>query len=112
MKDGYLDFANSSMGAKLVNALGLPKPLPLERYKEGQPVVQGTVLIGGYGETPMLEALAGVLKSVGAQTMAHARLPQWVSVANKAGLTTGRWGSDGKPGEKVTSARAARVGLP
>jgi 3-oxoacyl-[acyl-carrier protein] reductase len=111
MKDGYLDFANSPMGAKLINALGLPKPLPLERYKAGQPVVQGTVLIGGSGETPMLEALAGVFKSIGAQTMAHAKLPQWVSVANKAGLTTGRWGTEGKPGEKVKALVFDATGL-
>ena len=39
MKDGYLDFANSPMGAKLVNALGLPKPMTLERYKAGQPAI-------------------------------------------------------------------------
>jgi 3-oxoacyl-[acyl-carrier protein] reductase len=101
MKDGYLDFANSAMGAKLVNALGLPKPLQLERYKEGQPVVKGSVLVGGFGEGAMLDALAATFKAIGAQTVAHAKLPQWVSVANKQGLTTGRWGTDGKPGEKV-----------
>jgi len=101
MKDGYLDFANSAMGAKLVNALGLPKPLPLERYKDGQPVVKGSVLVGGAGEGAMLSALATIFKKIGAQTVAHAKLPQWVSVANKAGLTTGRWGTDGKPGEKL-----------
>jgi 3-oxoacyl-[acyl-carrier protein] reductase len=101
MKDGYLDFANSAMGAKLVNALGLPKPLQLERYQEGQAVLNGSVLVGGSGEGPMLDALASAFKSIGAQTVAHAKLPQWVSVANKQGLTTGRWGTDGKPGEKV-----------
>ena len=101
MKDGYLDFANSAMGAKLVNALGLPKPLPLERYKDGQPVVKGSVLVGGAGEGAMLTALATIFKKINAQTVAHAKLPQWVAVANKQGLTTGRWGADGKPGEKV-----------
>ncbi|CAH0352888.1 3-oxoacyl-ACP reductase [Aquabacterium sp. CECT 9606] len=111
MKDGYLDFANSPMGAKLINALGLPKPLPLERYKEGQPVVQGTVLIGGAGETPMLDSLASFFKSISAQTLAHAKLPQWVAVANKVGLTTGRWGTDGKPGEKVKALVFDATGL-
>jgi 3-oxoacyl-[acyl-carrier protein] reductase len=101
MKDGYFDFANSAMGAKLVNALGLPKPLQLERFKEGQPVVKGSVLVGGFGEGAMLDALAATFKAIGAQTVAHAKLPQWVAVANKQGLTTGRWGTDGKPGEKV-----------
>ncbi len=74
MKDGYLDFANSNMGAKLVNALGLPKPMPLERHQPGQPVIKGSVLIGGGGEPQLLEALAGVFQRIGAQTLAHERL--------------------------------------
>lgn len=111
MKDGYLDFANSPMGAKLVNALGLPKPLPLERYKSGQPVVQGSVLIGGSADSQILEALATVMKSIGAQTVAHERVPQWIATANKAGLTTGRWGSTGQPGEKVKALVFDATGL-
>nr|WP_315193615.1 3-oxoacyl-ACP reductase [uncultured Aquabacterium sp.] len=111
MKDGYLDFANSNMGAKLVNALGLPKPMPLERHQPGQPVIKGSVLIGGGGEPQLLEALAGVFQRIGAQTLAHERLPQWVSVANKAGLTTGRWGSNGQPGEKVKALVFDATGL-
>lgn len=111
MKDGYIDFANSNVGAKLVNALGLPKPMPLERYQAGQPVVKGTVLVGGGGEPQLLEALAGVFQRIGVQTLAHERLPQWVAVANKAGLTTGRWGSNGQPGEKVKALVFDATGL-
>jgi 3-oxoacyl-[acyl-carrier protein] reductase len=101
MNDSYLDFANSALGAWLTNALGLPKPLVLERYTAGQPVIKGSVLLGGGGEPQLLQVLAATLKSMDAQTLAHARLPQWMSVANKAGLMTGRWGVDGQPGEKV-----------
>ena len=111
MKDGYIDFANSNVGAKLVNALGLPKPMPLERYQAGQPVGKGTVLVGGGGEPQMLEALAGVFQRIGVQTLAHERLPQWVAVANKAGLTTGRWGNNGQPGEKVKALVFDATGL-
>jgi 3-oxoacyl-[acyl-carrier protein] reductase len=111
MKDGYLDFANSPMGAKLVNALGLPKPLPLERYKAGDPVIKGSVLVGGSEGSQLLEALSVVFKSIGAQTVAHERLPQWMAVANKAGLTTGRWGSNGKAGEKVKALVFDATGL-
>ena len=101
MNDSYLDFANSALGAWLTNALGLPKPLVLERYTAGQAVISGTVLLGGGGEPQLLPALAAALKSMNAQTLAHARLPQWVSVANRAGLMTGRWGAAGQPGEKL-----------
>ena len=101
MTDSYLDFANSPVGARLANALGLPKPLKLERYKPGQPVIRGSVLLGGGDDPQMLEVLAPMFKAMGAQTVAHAQLPQWMPIANKAGLMTGRWGVDGKPGEKV-----------
>src|SRR5690606_15055158 len=111
MKDGYLDFANSSVGAKLVDALGLPKPLPLERYQAGQPVVQGTVLIGGNADSQILESLASVMASIGAQTVAHERVPQWIATANKAGLTTGRWGTAGQAGEKVKALVFDATGL-
>lgn len=101
MNDSYLDFANSALGAWLTNALGLPKPLVLERCTAGEAVIKGPVLLGGGGEPQLLEMLAAAFKSMGAQTLAHARLPQWMPVANKAGLMTGRWDVDGQPGEKV-----------
>ena len=101
MTDSYLNFANSPIGAMLTKALGLPKPMLLERFEEGQPPIKGAVLLGGGGEPQLLPALAGVLKSMEAQTLAHAQLPQWTPVANAAGLLTGRWGLEGEPGEKV-----------
>lgn len=101
MADSYLDFANSPLGAWLTGALGLPKPLVLERYRAGEPVVKGAVLVGGGGEPQLLQALAAALKSMDAQTLAHARLAQWMPLANKAGLMTGRWGVDSQPGERV-----------
>lgn len=111
MKDGYLDFANSALGARLVNALGLPKPMQLERYQAGQPVISGSILVGGGDEPQLLSALAGVFQRIGAQTLAHARLPQWVAVANQAGLTSGRWGTDAQPGEKVKALVFDATGL-
>ena len=47
----------------------------------------------------------------GAQTLAHERLPQWVSIGNQAGLTTGRWGGAGKGGEKVKALVFDATGL-
>jgi 3-oxoacyl-[acyl-carrier protein] reductase len=111
MTDSYLNFANSPLGAKLADSLGLPKPLPLERYTAGQPVVKGSVLLGGGGEPQLLEALAAAFKSMAVQSLAHAQLAQWMPVANKAGLMTGRWGVDGKPGEKVKALVFDATGL-
>ncbi|MBK9624949.1 MAG: 3-oxoacyl-ACP reductase [Rhodocyclaceae bacterium] len=101
MNDGYLNFANSAVGAKLADALGLPKPIVLDRYKEGQPVIKGSVLVGGGNDAKLLPVLAKIFKSIGAQTVAHRQLPQWLPLANGAGLMSGRWGVDDQPGEKV-----------
>ena len=111
MTDTYLNFANSPFGAKLAESLGLPKPLKLERYKPGQPVIKGTVLVGGGGQPQLLETLASFFQSIGAQTVAHSQLPQWTPLANKAGLMTGRWDADGKPGAKVKALVFDATGL-
>ena len=36
MSDRYIDFANSSIGHRLVGALGLPSPVRLERWQAGR----------------------------------------------------------------------------
>jgi 3-oxoacyl-[acyl-carrier protein] reductase len=101
MNDSYIEFANSAIGSRLTKALGLPKPIVLERFKEGDPVIRGTVLLGGGRDPKLLEVFANIFKAIGAQAIAHAQLPQWLPIANNAGLMSGRWGVDGQPGEKV-----------
>src|SRR5690606_32022837 len=57
MSDRYLDFANSTLGRRLVGAVGLPRPTPLERWVSGRSrPVDGAILLGG-------GALAGTLAS-------------------------------------------------
>lgn len=111
MSDTYLNFTNSPVGARLAEALGLPKPMVLERHEPGQPVVKGVVLVGGTADAQLLSELARVFKAVEAQTLAHRQLPQWVNVANQAGLMTGRWGSEDQPGEKVKALVFDATGL-
>jgi 3-oxoacyl-[acyl-carrier protein] reductase len=111
MTDSYLNFANSALGSRFASALGLPKPIMLERYLEGQPVIRGPVLIGGGANPQLLPALAAALKSMAAQTLAHAQLPQWTPVANQAGLLTGRWGVADQPGEKVKALLFDATGM-
>lgn len=36
MSDRYLGFANSNLGRRLVDALGLPRPAALERWQAGR----------------------------------------------------------------------------
>jgi 3-oxoacyl-[acyl-carrier protein] reductase len=111
MKDSYLGFANSRLGSRVAAALGLPQPLPLERFHAGPPVIKGGVLIGGGGSPQLLSALAGCFKSMSAQTVAHKSVPQWLVIANQAGLLSGRWGVEDKPGEKVKALVFDATGL-
>ncbi|MFZ2328519.1 MAG: 3-oxoacyl-ACP reductase [Rhodoferax sp.] len=101
MTDSYLGFANSPLGSRVAAMLGLPQPLPLERFQPGQPVIRGHVLVGAGPNPQLLSALAAVFKAIGAQTVAHQNVPPWMGIANPLGMMTGRWGTDGKPGEKV-----------
>ena len=111
MSDSYLNFVNSPWGGKLTETLGLPKPWVLERYEAGQPVVRGTILVGGTTDSALLPALAQIFKSIGANTMAHRQLPHWMGAANHAGLMTGRWGHEDQPGEKVKALVFDATGL-
>ena len=111
MNDSYLGFANSTLGSRIAAMLGLPQPLPLERFEPGQPVIKGGVLVGGGGTPQLLNALVGAFKSMGAQTVAHKSLPQWMGLANEAGMMTGRWGVADQPGEKVKALVFDATGL-
>ena len=62
MSDAYLNFANSAFGARLAGMLGLPRPVPLERFEAGQPVVAGDVLVGAGGTPELLPALLAAFK--------------------------------------------------
>jgi 3-oxoacyl-[acyl-carrier protein] reductase len=47
MTDRYQFLAHTPVGRLLVQNLGLPDPVRLERYRDGQPLVEGVVLVGG-----------------------------------------------------------------
>ena len=63
MSDRYQGFTQSAIGKLVVKNLGLPDPTKLDRYTEGAPLVDGTVLIGGRGR--LAESLSGLLDLVG-----------------------------------------------
>lgn len=65
MGDTYASFASSGVGRTLVKRLGLPDPPRLSRYRPGEPLVPGPVLLGGQGRlgTP----LAKLLESIGVE---------------------------------------------
>lgn len=63
MSDKYQAFTASPLGKLLVKNLGLPAPTKLDRYTAGDPLVKGTVLVGGKGRVG--ESLPGLLDVLG-----------------------------------------------
>ena len=62
MSDRYIDFANSSLGHRVVGALGLPSPVRLERWEAGRlRPVDGALLIGGGPLASKVQAFANKL---------------------------------------------------
>ena len=62
MSDRYIDFANSSLGQRLVGAIGLPSPVRLERWQAGRlRPVEGPLLIGGGPLSEHITAFASKL---------------------------------------------------
>ncbi len=49
MSDRYQSLIHTPVGQLLAKNLGLPNPVTLERYHEGDELVDGTVLVGGEG---------------------------------------------------------------
>ena len=49
MSDRYQSLIDTPMGQLLAKNLGLPNPVRLDRYREGDPLVDGTVVLGGSG---------------------------------------------------------------
>ncbi|WP_300677037.1 3-oxoacyl-ACP reductase [Nocardioides sp.] len=68
MSDKYQSFTSSAIGKFLVKNLGLPNPTKLERYAEGDPLVSGTVLLGGRGR--LVDELPGLLDALGIASQA------------------------------------------
>ncbi|MBH3461683.1 MULTISPECIES: 3-oxoacyl-ACP reductase [Pseudomonas] len=62
MSDRYLGFANSNLGRRLVDALGLPRPAPLERWQAGRlRPIEGALVLGGGPLVRKVEAIAPAL---------------------------------------------------
>jgi len=61
MSDRYAQLVNSRIGGFIAGNVGLPKPVELERYEPGQPVISGDVLVGAAPGGRLLDAVEGVL---------------------------------------------------
>ena len=62
MADKYLSLVNSPVGAAVASRIGLPRPAVLRRYRPGDPLLPGPVLLGatpGEPATALTELVAG-----------------------------------------------------
>jgi 3-oxoacyl-[acyl-carrier protein] reductase len=67
MADLYSQLVNTPVGRIVSKQVGLPTPVPLERYTPGQPVVRGPVLVGGAPGGRLAEPIAAVLAEADAK---------------------------------------------
>jgi 3-oxoacyl-[acyl-carrier protein] reductase len=65
MTDRYQFLAHTPVGRVLVHNLGLPDPVRLERYRDGQPLVEGVVLVGAAPGGRLQNSVNGVLTGLG-----------------------------------------------
>ena len=65
MTDRYQTFTRTPLGQTLVKNLGLPDPMPLQRWIEGSPVIDGPVVFGAIGETDAGKAIQALLRDEG-----------------------------------------------
>jgi 3-oxoacyl-[acyl-carrier protein] reductase len=67
MADRYSQVVNAPLVGTIAKQLGLPQPVALERYREGQPVISGPVLSGAAPAGRLTKPIAQVLDSVKAE---------------------------------------------
>lgn len=70
MIDQYQAFTQSPIGKFVVKNLGLPSPVVLDRFEQGQPVIRGAVLVGAAPECVLSSAIANVLSTIHADSYA------------------------------------------
>jgi 3-oxoacyl-[acyl-carrier protein] reductase len=69
MSDRYASFANSGPGRTVVKRLGLPQPPRLPRYRPGDPLVTGPVLLGGAAGGRLGDTVLKIVAAAGATTI-------------------------------------------
>jgi 3-oxoacyl-[acyl-carrier protein] reductase len=67
MADRYQQLINTPVGKILSKQIGLPAPTPLKRFEPGEPVIDGTVLLGAASGSTLTPAIAKVLAAIEAK---------------------------------------------
>lgn len=67
MADRYASFAHSGPGRAVIRRLGLPDPPTLHRYRPGDPLVTGPVLVGGAPGGRVADGVGKLLATAGVE---------------------------------------------
>jgi 3-oxoacyl-[acyl-carrier protein] reductase len=102
MSDRYAQLVNAPVASQIARRVGLPRPVPLERHKAGDPVIRGRVLLGAAPGGRLAEALAEVLAAARAEVATSLEEPVRSAVA-QAGLDAAVFNPDA-PGERQFKA--------
>ncbi len=98
MADTYTQLVNNPIGSFVADRVGLPKPVRLERYEPGRPLIDGRVLLGAAPGGRLAPALAAVLADAGAQVSSRLDDDARQALAD-AGVEAGAWNPEA-PGEE------------
>lgn len=91
--DLYSQVVNSRIGSLLAGNVGLPQPVELDRFRPGDPVVSGEVLLGAAPGSTLVGAAARVLAGAGATVRTELE-GEVRSAAGEAGLDAAVWNPD------------------
>jgi 3-oxoacyl-[acyl-carrier protein] reductase len=91
--DRYQQLVNTPVGRIISKQVGLPAPVPLDRYRPGQPVISGPVLLGAAPGSRLTGAAASVLASIGAEVSTPVS-DEVRQAAADAGLSAGIFNAD------------------
>lgn len=67
MSDTYTQIVNAPLVSSLASSLGLPRPVELDRFSAGEPVVNGPVLTGAAPDGSLRLSISRVLDSIAAE---------------------------------------------
>jgi 3-oxoacyl-[acyl-carrier protein] reductase len=102
VSDRYAQLVNAPVASRLARSVGLPQPVALERYRPGDPVIRGRVLLGAAPGGRLAGALARVLAEIGAEVVTSMDESVRSAVA-QAGIDAAVF-DPGAPGEGGDSA--------
>jgi 3-oxoacyl-[acyl-carrier protein] reductase len=96
--DTYTQVVSNPVGGFIAKSLGLPRPVELDRYRPGAPLIDGRVLVGAAPGGRCGAAIAAVLAAAG--TAVDSRLDDEIRAdLGAASVDAGVWNPDA-PGEQ------------